>query len=196
MHPIQDNTNQLAGLSIDNWFWINAPGLEALAEIITEGFGKIRTGREVLPADKFVIGVPAPNIGTELALLGQQAVKIRDGTGSIAGTVRAAAFFHLRFEAIHPLTDGNGRVGRLLLAKQCETLGLKSARDILTDLMDNEPFYKMVFLADIPSTARFELLIDIIARALEVTVEEIDLPFPLEPGHVKRVGAQFRFVPE
>lgn len=195
MHAIECPPIALDELNIRNWFEINIGSLASVAQV-TPGAGHIRTGSEILPEGKFVIGVPPNNIKTELAKLTELVTKIHAFVNSTAGTVRAAAFFHLRFEAIHPLTDGNGRVGRLLLAKQCETLGLKSARDILTDLMDNEPFYKMVFLADIPSTARFELLIDIIARSLEVTVEEIDLPFPLEPDNVKRMGVQFRFVPE
>lgn len=35
-------------------------------------------------------------------------------------TLAALAFFHVRFERVHPFLDGNGRVGRTILAAQFE----------------------------------------------------------------------------
>ena len=32
--------------------------------------------------------------------------------------------FHYRFECVHPFQDGNGRVGRLLLFKECLRSGI------------------------------------------------------------------------
>ena len=32
--------------------------------------------------------------------------------------------FHVKFEAIHPFQDGNGRVGRLLMLKECLKNGI------------------------------------------------------------------------
>lgn len=32
--------------------------------------------------------------------------------------------FHVRFERIHPFQDGNGRVGRLILFKECLNYGI------------------------------------------------------------------------
>ena len=45
--------------------------------------------------------------------------------------------FHYRFEHIHPFQDGNGRIGRLLLFKECLRCGVVPF--ILTD--DLKPFY-------------------------------------------------------
>ena len=37
----------------------------------------------------------------------------------LAGNILNLLDFHYRFERIHPFQDGNGRVGRLLLFKEC-----------------------------------------------------------------------------
>ena len=35
--------------------------------------------------------------------------------------------FHQRFESIHPFQDGNGRVGRLIMFKECLNYGITTA---------------------------------------------------------------------
>ena len=44
---------------------------------------------------------------------------LEDYHGNSHPTIEDIIDFHVRFEAIHPFQDGNGRVGRLLMFKEC-----------------------------------------------------------------------------
>lgn len=109
---------------------------------------------------------------------------------------RAVAFYHLRFEAIHPLVDGNGRVGRFILAKQCaESLG-GGWHTIESGIRESAAQYRSVFLSDVCDSDRFALLADLVNRLIG---GDPCLPTHifhcLVPQNCTRVGRQFRFTP-
>lgn len=75
-----------------------------------------------------VSGYPSADphrIGRELELaLCQYQELLRQGLNSLNHheLMSALAFFHVRFERVHPFLDGNGRTGRVILAVQTEKL--------------------------------------------------------------------------
>ena len=49
---------------------------------------------------------------------------IEDYNGGTDKALDELLDFHVRFERIHPFQDGNGRVGRLILFKECLRFGI------------------------------------------------------------------------
>lgn len=124
--------------------------------------GWLRRGGPEMLISKRYWGAKAGAIPGALAELAALTQRIR-ADGRPAAGLRAATFYHLRFENIHPLRDGNGRVGRLLLAAQCAQATGLSAPEILCSIHDFENEYKWVFVPD-EQAQRYELLLDLLAR--------------------------------
>jgi Fic/DOC family len=103
--------------------------------------------------------------------------------------LRAAAFFHLRFENIHPLVDCNGRVGRLLLSEQIRRTLAIELDDTLTFFDTTQPEYRAVFAAD-SELGSFVLLTKLLARHTNVELTlALPLPYPLSPIFPDKQGA-------
>lgn len=86
------------------------------------------------------IGADHPLLVANLEMAKREAEELR---GAGWNPLHVAAFYHVRFELIHPFRDGNGRVGRLLLASQIQNwTGMHmhpplEARERYLDCMDH-----------------------------------------------------------
>jgi hypothetical protein len=118
MHALHLSTAMQSALAdIDCW----APScadIQRIASLIIGDFPVplLRHGRMKAIAAGRSFGSAADALPDEFAALGEQCAAILGSTPE--STVRAAAFFYLRLQKIHPLTDCNGRLGRLLLCEQ------------------------------------------------------------------------------
>jgi Fic family protein len=87
--------------------------------------------------------------------------------------------FHVRFERIHPFQDGNGRVGRLLLFKECLRNG------IMPFIIDHE--HKLFYYRGLKEYATEPgYLTDTCLSAQDAYAAQMDYFFPEEPGEDAR----------
>ena len=97
------------------------------------------------------------------------------------GAIEKAAIGHLYFESIHPLVDGNGRVGRYLMLKSLyRSLGYFSPINLSQAILENLDAYYSAFQKAQHSnelTAWISYFATIILRAQELAKSSIQLEF-------------------
>jgi hypothetical protein len=124
-------------------------------------------------------GASASRLSDEFALLGRQCLTILDDSDS--SKFCAIAFFHLRFENIHPLIDSNGRVGRLLLAEQVRRLFAAEAQTTLDRIQTDDREYGALF-EPIQPVQQFTRMVALLNQIVATQITAIPpLPFSITP---------------
>jgi hypothetical protein len=128
-----------------------------------------------------IYGGSAKRFSEEFRKLAHQCASIRaDATWT---ELDAIAFFHLRFGFIHPLVDGNGRVGRLLLSEQIRRSFNVEIQATLDFLWASQKNYRAAFVPLAPQTT-FERMLRLLASHTGVQIDQIRaLPFPISPAY-------------
>lgn len=106
---------------------IDGANLQLTKELIKELHLTLKSGTADAGKDWFAVGeykkIPNEVGGEETALPEEVSDKMRklllEYNSKCAKTFDDILDFHVKFEKIHPFQDGNGRVGRLLMFKEC-----------------------------------------------------------------------------
>lgn len=185
MHTVEFSAALPAGV---DWSAPMAADLEKIAVALLGPLagGWVRRGDNFVRVGNVKYGAEARKLDAELRDLACATKRIR-GDGSPEPTLRAATFYHLRFENIHPLCEANGRIGRVVLPGQLEQSLKIPAADTLAGLKDWEVDYHALFASNDPPVA-FELLLDLLSRitGIPVSPEAAKLPASIEPLHPQK----------
>lgn len=169
--------------ALDDWWGLQRRELEQLALKLLDPLpgGWVRCGENFIRVGNVKYGAKASKIEAELEALVSETGKILSG-GNPESCLRAAAFYHLRFENIHPLCEANGRIGRVILAGQLQQAIRVPFATTLTGLKDWEIDYKRLFATN-NSALMFELLLDLLSRITGIILspEANRLPASVEP---------------
>lgn len=178
-----ETTEALAALNCWAIGTINIQRLSCLIDC-ADTKSRLRTGsmRGIIAGRKF--GSSADRLADELNCLAEQCAVILSATD--CSILLAAAFFHLRLENIHPLTDGNGRLGRLLLAEQIRRAYSIPIVVVLNLIQAFERDYRSVFAAPRPEQ-QYEQMVNFVSRLTAVRVTSIPpLRYALSPAFPER----------
>lgn len=85
-------------------------------------------------------------------------------------TISDIANFHARFEAIHPFQDGNGRIGRFIILKQCINEGIDL---IAIDNKYGDEYKSALYIAQ--STGDSSKLVDIFEKCQHRLDKKLDM---------------------
>lgn len=145
--------------------------------------GWVRRGTAFVVVAKVKFGSLAAKLPEDLRALATETQSIR-ALGNPEGLLQAAAFFHLRFENVHPLHEGNGRIGRTLLAAQLHAGLNVPIEQTLRGVERHQPDYMAVFAAWTPQLS-YHNLVKLLGRIAGVTlpIKDYELPASLEPLH-------------
>lgn len=175
-------------LAVINPWSVGPADLERLATALLGPLpgGWVRRGDNFIRVGNVKYGADARKLDAELTALSTGTKRILAATLP-ESALRAAAFYHLRFENIHPLCEANGRIGRVLLAAQLEHALRFPLVETLTGFRDWEADYQRLFATNVPPLM-FELLLDLLCRitGIEVPPGAAQLPGQLEPLHPQK----------
>lgn len=182
MHTVPLTPGVVACLEDIDYWKVRAEDVERLATIANGNLGipVMRTGRMgALVGGKKNGGAPQ-KFGEEFRQLARQCKVIRGGHDR--ADLYAAAFFHRRFEAIHPLIDGNGRIGRLLLVAQLHRATAIPMLRLQERLLGSESDYRDITVRQ-PDDEQIARMLVIVQRMCEVAPLSLrSVPFPLAPS--------------
>jgi|GEM_PF-5581157 len=186
MHVIEQQVS-VPDTWASNWWSVKSEQLEQLAETLIGEIphGWVRKGKNFIEICG-EYGSDARKIPQEMKRLAQATQQIRVAGGPDI-QLRAAAFYHLRFQRIHPLVEGNGRVGRFILAQQLDQECGIPINETLTGLKDWDLDYNGVFVSR-ESAVRFELFMELLSRVTSTTLapDSLKLPASLNPAYPQK----------
>ena len=188
MHTFEIPPSTIQRLGAADWWALTLADLERMAVTLLGPLpgGWVRQGDNFVRVGNVKYGSDARRLGAELAALSTEAKRILTA-GHPEAALRAAAFYHLRFENIHPLVEGNGRIGRVILAAQLDQACHLPTEEILRSLRDAQRDYARVFVTNNPPVM-FELMVDLVARISGIvpSPDASQVPGSLEPLHPQK----------
>lgn len=181
MHKVTITPTIRATLAELNCWEIRIGDVEKLANLLIGNLQipVLRRGNQTAIVGGVKSGGSPNRFGEEFRQLARECATIFDGTELSA--ICGAAFFHRRFEAIHPLVDSNGRLGRLLMAEQLRRSFPIEIETIQDKLIEREEEYRAIRVR-LAAQEQFERLVRLLARVVDREIEAVPpCPYPLPP---------------